>query len=110
MSETEAQKELEDAGFKVTSSFQYDDSVASGSVISTTPSAETKGLKRVLQFTMLVSQGTDKKTVPDVRGMADATAQSTIKNYGFNVGTVTYDYSDSVEKWNGYQPDCNTWR
>jgi len=47
---------------------------------------------------MLVSQGTDKKTVPDVRGMADATAQSTIKNYGFNVGTVTYDYSDSVEK------------
>ena len=36
--------------------------------------------------------------MPDVRGMADATAQSTIKNYGFNVGTVTYDYSDSVEK------------
>ncbi len=30
--------------------------------------------------------------------MADATAQSTIKSYGFNVGTVTYDYSDSVEK------------
>ena len=48
--------------------------------------------------TMLVSQGSDKKTVPDVRGMADATAQSTIKSYGFNVGTVTYDYSDSVEK------------
>ncbi|MDR3884210.1 MAG: PASTA domain-containing protein [Dorea sp.] len=47
---------------------------------------------------MLVSQGSDKKTVPDVRGMADATAQSTIKSYGFNVGTVTYDYSDSVEK------------
>lgn len=97
MSETEAQKELEDAGFKVTSSFQYDDSVASGSVISTTPSAGTKAEKGST-VTMLVSQGTDKKTVPDVRGMADATAQSTIKNYGFNVGTVTYDYSDSVEK------------
>ena len=36
-SETEAQKELEDAGFKVTSSFRYDDSVASGNVIRTTP-------------------------------------------------------------------------
>lgn len=96
-SETEAQKELEDAGFKVTSSFQYDDSVASGNVISTTPSAGTKAEKGST-VTMLVSQGTDKKTVPDVRGMADATAQSTIKNYGFNVGTVTYDYSDSVEK------------
>lgn len=97
MSETQAQKELEDAGFKVTSSFQYDDSVASGNVISTTPSAGTKAEKGST-VTMLVSQGTDKKTVPDVRGMADATAQSTIKNYGFNVGTVTYDYSDSVEK------------
>lgn len=97
MSETKAQKELEDAGFKVISSFQYDDSVASGNVINTTPSAGTKAEKGST-VTMLVSQGTDKKTVPDVRGMADATAQSTIKNYGFNVGTVTYDYSDSVEK------------
>ena len=97
MSETEAQKELEDAGFKVISSFQYDDSVASGNVINTTPSAGTKAEKGST-VTMLVSQGTDKKTVPDVRGMADATAQSTIQNYGFNVGTVTYDYSDSVEK------------
>ena len=97
MSETEAQKELEDAGFKVISSFQYDDSVVSCNVINTTPSAGTKAEKGST-VTMLVSQGTDKKTVPDVRGMADATAQSTIKNYGFNVGTVTYDYSDSVEK------------
>ena len=97
MSETEAQNELEEAGFKVTSSFQYDDSVESGKVISTTPEAGTKAEKGST-VTMLVSQGSDKKTVPDVRGMADATAQSTIKSYGFNVGTVTYDYSDSVEK------------
>ena len=97
MSETEAQNELEEAGFKVTSSFQYDDSVESGKVINTTPEAGTKAEKGST-VTMLVSQGSNKKTVPDVRGMADATAQSTIKSYGFNVGTVTYDYSDSVEK------------
>ena len=97
MSETEAQNELEEAGFKVTSSFQYDDSVESGKVISTTPEAGTKAEKGST-VTMLVSQGSNKKTVPDVRGMADATAQSTIKSYGFYVGTVTYDYSDSVEK------------
>ena len=97
MSETEAQNELEEAGFKVTSSFQYDDSVESGKVIITTPEAGTKAEKGST-VTMLVSQGSNKKTVPDVRGMADATAQSTIKSYGFNVGTVTYDYSDSVEK------------
>ena len=97
MSETEAQNELEEEGFKVTSSFQYDDSVECGKVISTTPEAGTKAEKGST-VTMLVSQGSNKKTVPDVRGMADATAQSTIKSYGFNVGTVTYDYSDSVEK------------
>lgn len=42
MSETEAQNELEEAGFKVTSSFQYDDSVESGKVINTTPEAGNK--------------------------------------------------------------------
>ncbi len=60
MSETEAQKELEDAGFKVTSSFQYDDSVESGNVISTTPSAGTKAEKGST-VTMLVSQGTIRR-------------------------------------------------
>ena len=96
-SEADAQKELEDAGFKVTSSFQYDDSVENGNVISTNPVAGTKAEKGT-QITMLVSKGSDKKTVPNVRGMEDSAAQNTIKNYGFNVGTVTYQYSDSVSK------------
>ena len=96
-SEADAQKELEDAGFKVTSSFQYDDNVENGNVISTTPAAGTKAEKGT-QITMLVSKGSDKKSVPNVRGMEDSAAQNTIKNYGFNVGSVTYQYSDSVSK------------
>lgn len=96
-SEADAQKELEDAGFKVTSSFQYDDSVENGNVISTNPAAGTKAEKGT-QITMLVSKGSDKKTVPNVRGMEDSAAQNTIKNYGFSVGSVTYQYSDSVSK------------
>ena len=96
-SEADAQKELEDAGFKVTSSFQYDDNVENGNVISTTPVAGTKAEKGT-QITMLVSKGSDKKSVPNVRGMEDSAAQNTIKNYGFNVGSVTYQYSDSVSK------------
>ncbi len=96
-SEADAQKELEDAGFKVTSSFQYDDSVENGNVISTNPAAGTKAEKGT-QITMLVSKGSDKKTVPNVRGMEDSAAQNTIKNYGFTVGSVTYQYSDSVSK------------
>ena len=96
-SEADAQKELEDAGFKVTSSFQYDDNIENGNVISTTPAPGTKAEKGT-QITMLVSKGSDKKSVPNVRGMEDSAAQNTIKNYGFNVGSVTYQYSDSVSK------------
>ena len=50
----------------MTSSFQYDDSVASGNVINTTPAAGTKAEKGST-VTMLVSQGTDKKTKAEVR-------------------------------------------
>ena len=46
MSEDEAQKKLTDEGFKPTSEFQYDDNVAEGNVISTTPAAHSKGSKR----------------------------------------------------------------
>ena len=57
--EAEAQKILEDAGFKkISSEFTYDDSVPSGQVIKTT--------------------------------------QNAINSAGLSVGTVTYDYSDTV--------------
>ena len=43
---TDAQKELERAGFeKISSEFQYDDNVAEGDVIGTTPAANSKATK-----------------------------------------------------------------
>ena len=41
---------------------------------------------------MKVSKGTQKKTVPNVVGQADADAQNAIKAAGLTVGTVTYEF------------------
>ena len=45
---------------------------------------------------MQVSKGAERKTVPNVVGQKDADAQNAIKSAGLSVGTVTYEYSDSV--------------
>ena len=47
---------------------------------------------------MQVSKGSEKIEVPNVVGKADADAQSAITSAKLKVGTVTYEYDDSVEK------------
>lgn len=94
--ESEAHSMLTQAGFKkITSEFVYSDTVAEGDVIETTPAARAKATEET-QIVMKVSKGAEKKTVPNVLGYADADAQKAIVEAGLNVGTVTYDYHDSV--------------
>ena len=98
MSESEAQKALEDAGFeKITSDFAYSDSVAEGDVIGTTPAANARATKDT-EIVMKVSKGSEKKTVPNVVGQQDGDAQNAITAAGLKVGTVTYEYYDDVPK------------
>ena len=98
MREDEAQSALEKEGFKkISSEFEYSDSVAEGDVIGTTPAANSKATKDT-EIVMKVSKGAEKKTVPNVVGQQDEDAQNAIKSAGLNVGTVTYDYNDSVPK------------
>lgn len=99
MSEDEAQKKLTDEGFKPTSEFQYDDNVAEGNVISTTPAAHSKAAKDT-QVKMIVSKGAQKKTVPDVRGKSEADARSEIQAAGLTVGSTSTQHDDSVAKGN----------
>ena len=97
-SEDEAQNELESAGFtNITSDFQYDDSVAEGNVISTTPAANSKAAKDT-QIKMIVSKGAQKKTVPDVRGKSESEARSAIQAAGLTVGSTSTQHDDSVAK------------
>ena len=94
--ESEAHSMLTQAGFKkISSEFAYSDTVAEGDVIETTPAAHAKATEDT-QIVMKVSKGAEKKTVPNVIGQADADAQNAILAAGLNVGTVTYDYHDSV--------------
>ena len=99
MSEDEAQEKLTDAGFKPTAEFQYDDNVAEGNVISTTPAANSKAAKDT-QVKMIVSKGAQKKTVPDVRGKSEADARSEIQAAGLTVGSTSTQHDDSVAKGN----------
>ena len=99
MSEDEAQEKLTDAGFKPISEFQYDDNVAEGNVISTTPAANSKAAKDT-QVKMIVSKGAQKKTVPDVRGKSEADARSEIQAAGLTVGSTSTQHDDSVAKGN----------
>ncbi len=96
--EDEAQKELEDKGFKVgTSEFEYDDSYSQGEVISTTPAAGSE-VSEGSEVIMKVSRGSEKKTVPNVVGKADETAQKELVAAGLVIGEVGYEYDDKVAK------------
>ena len=99
-SEDEAQEALGKAGFTdVRADFQYDDNVAEGNVISTTPAANSKAAKDT-QIKMIVSKGAQKKTVPDVRGKSEADARSEIQAAGLTVGSTSTQHDDSVAKGN----------
>ena len=96
MTEDEAQSALENEGFRnISSEFTYHDSVPSGQVIGTTPEANAEATEDT-EIVMQVSKGAERKTVPNVVGQKDADAQNAIKSAGLSVGTVTYEYSDSV--------------
>lgn len=95
-SESEAQSMLTQAGFKkISSEFEFSDTVAEGDVIGTTPAGGAEATEDT-QIVMKVSKGAEKKTVPNVIGKADADAQNAIVSAGLSVGTVSYDYNDSV--------------
>ncbi len=95
--EDEAQSALKKAGFeKITSDYQYDDSVEEGNVIGTTPKAGSQATKDT-EIKVIISKGAEKKTVPDVKNQTEENAKSAITSAGLSVGSVSYEHSDSVE-------------
>ena len=96
--ESEAQKMLENEGLKVgTSEFVFSDEYDEGQVIGTTPAAGSK-VGKDTEVIMQVSKGAEKKTVPNVVGEKDGSAQNAIKSAGLKVGKVTYQYDDDTSK------------
>lgn len=97
MTEDEAQKALEKLNLVVDSQGQNSDSVAAGKVISTDPSSGTQ-LEEGSKVTMYISLGVETIDVPTVTNMSSADAQAAIQYQGLNVGSITEDYSDTVEE------------
>lgn len=89
-SESDAKKILKDAGFEVQITQQFDDDVDKGKVIRTSPPSGNE-LKKGSTITVYVSKGTEKITVPDVRGKLEDEAIDMLESAGFTVDVKEVD-------------------
>lgn len=95
-SEAEAQKILEKAKFVVENESKYDDTVASGKVISTDPGAGVE-LEEGRTVKMYVSMGREKVDVPSISGMTVDEASTALSAVGLSLGNSSEEYSDEYE-------------
>jgi len=96
--ETEAKTALEKLGLKVSATYQTSSSVSAGHVISQSPTANTE-LEPGDTVKLVVSKGSGTFAMPNVVGMSEANAKSTLTSNGLTV-TITYEYSNSVKPGN----------
>jgi len=87
----EARASLAAAGFTASTSSAFSDTVTRGRVISQNPQGGVS-VAAGARVTVTVSQGPDTVTVPDVRGMAEADARTTLQRANLRV-LVNYQVS-----------------
>jgi beta-lactam-binding protein with PASTA domain/predicted Ser/Thr protein kinase len=90
LSEADATKRLENAGFKVTVQEQFSNTVPSGAAIGTEPAAGTQ-LSTLQPVTLLISKGANKVEVPDVVGLDDQAALAALQAAGLSGTEVQRD-------------------
>lgn len=88
---------LEEAGFKVSHAYAYDDDVEEDKVISQSPDAHTKAAEGST-VTITVSNGSEVKeaVVPNLLGKNESEAINAINEKKLTPGTVRHAYSDTV--------------
>jgi serine/threonine-protein kinase len=87
MNEDDAADALNNAGFKVKRTHANSASVDKGDVISQDPGAGSDGAKGDT-VTIVVSDGVEQVSVPDVEGMTEAAAKAELTSAGFKVTVV----------------------
>ncbi len=97
LSEADATKRLEHAGFKVTTMQQFSKSVPRGQVIGTSPPAGTQ-LSTLQPVTLLVSRGANTVLVPNVVGLNDQAALAALSNAGLSGTEVQKDSTEPQGK------------
>ncbi|MEC4184269.1 PASTA domain-containing protein, partial [Adlercreutzia sp. R21] len=94
-SEDDATQQLQDAGFGVEVKREYSDDVKEGRVIKQNPLNDK--VKPGSTVTITVSRGSDTVEVPSVVGSSRDSAESTLRDAGFEV-SVKEDYSSDVKE------------
>ncbi len=94
--EAEATKLLQDAGFRVNPSLQPSDSVAAGTVISTSPPSNQQ-VGPGTAITLLVSSGKQQVMIPSVVGETPVQAGNKLGNLGLRVGAPVAEPSEQVQ-------------
>lgn len=92
--EKDASSTLSAAGFKVSKTYKYDDSVDAGKVVSQSPRGGNA--QEGSTVTIVISQGKKSSTVPPVQGHSMKDAQAALQKAGLKVA-VKEEYSDSVK-------------
>lgn len=95
LTQSDAEKKVEDANLK----FQVVDKVKSskpkGTVVACYPNEDTEVSANSI-VRVDISAGESEQTVPSFKGLTESAAKDQIKQYGCNVGTVTWEYSSDV--------------
>lgn len=99
LDETSGINKLKDAGFKYSRDYQNSDSVASGNVISQSPSGGSSA-KKGETITIVVSQGKEAVSVPNVVNISEADAKSKLSAARLTVTSVSNEYSDTIAAGN----------
>ena len=88
---------LQDAGLDYNREYESSDQVPEGTVIRQTPESGSM-VSEGTKVTIVVSQGEESVTVPDLKNHTESEARKALEDEGLQVGTVSTDYSDTVEE------------
>ena len=77
--------------------YEYSSDVEAGNVISQNPTAGSTA-EEVATVTLVISQGKEDVKMPNVVGSGRESAVNTIEGLGLVVGTITEEYSDTVDE------------
>lgn len=99
---SEAETAIKNAKFNYKETYEYSADVAADVVISQSPASGKLAEGSTIEI--VISQGEQSKTVPNVMGYAQSAAQSSLTAAGLNYSVKT-DYSDSVAEGNVISQD-----
>lgn len=101
---SEAETAIKNAKFNYKETYEYSADVAADVVISQSPASGKLAEGSTIEI--VISQGEQSKTVPNVIGSAQSAAQSSLTAAGLNYSVKT-DYSDSVAEGNVISQDVD---